>query len=73
MNRKKYHKFYIFSLVGVILASFYPIYMGVFVSSFTLWKNDKMAIWFPAVVSVLTTLFMYIGYAFFRRHYGADL
>lgn len=29
MNRKKYNKFYIFSLVGVIAASFYPLYMGV--------------------------------------------
>lgn len=42
-----------FALLGVTA--------GVFVSSFTLGKKDKLAIWFPAVVSVLTTLFMYIG------------
>lgn len=29
MNSKKYNTFYIFSLIGVIAASFYPIYMGV--------------------------------------------
>lgn len=29
MNEKKYRKFYLFSLLGVLAASFYPIYMGV--------------------------------------------
>ncbi len=31
MNRKKYNKFYIFSLIGIMSASFYPIYMGILV------------------------------------------
>lgn len=31
MNRKKYNKFYIFSLIGIIIAAFYPIYMGILV------------------------------------------
>lgn len=31
MNRKKYNKFYIFSLIGIMIASFYPIYMGILV------------------------------------------
>lgn len=29
MNTKKYRKFYIVSLAGIIMASFYPLYMGV--------------------------------------------
>ena len=29
MNNKCYRKFYLFSLVGIVVASFYPIYMGV--------------------------------------------
>jgi hypothetical protein len=29
MNRKSFYKFYIFSLAGIGIASFYPIYMGV--------------------------------------------
>ncbi len=29
MNNKYYRKFYLFSLVGTVVASFYPIYMGV--------------------------------------------
>lgn len=49
---------------AVLMAVFFTLLgvtAGVFVGSFTLGKKDKMAIWFPAVVSVLTTLFMYIG------------
>ena len=42
-----------FALLGVT--------MGVFVSSFTLGKNSRMSILFPVVISVLTTLAMYIG------------
>ena len=33
MNVKKYRKFYLFSLLGVIAASFYPIYMGIRVAA----------------------------------------
>lgn len=33
MNEKKYRNFYIFSLIGIMAASFYPIYMGVLVVS----------------------------------------
>lgn len=33
MNGKKYRNFYLFSLLGVLAASFYPIYMGVRVVS----------------------------------------
>lgn len=33
MNVKKYRKFYLFSLLGVLAASFYPIYMGIRVAA----------------------------------------
>lgn len=49
---------------AVLMAIFFALLgvtMGVFVSSFTLGKNSRMSIWFPAVISVLTTLAMYIG------------
>lgn len=33
MSRKKYYKYYFFTLAGVILASSYPLYMGIQVVS----------------------------------------
>ena len=32
LNVKKYRKFYVFSLMGIMLAAFYPIYMGALVA-----------------------------------------
>lgn len=31
MNSRQFRRFYLFSLAGVVIASFYPLYMGVFV------------------------------------------
>lgn len=52
---------YISAVLMAVFFALLGVTAGVFVGSFTLGKKDKMAIWFPAVVSVLTTLFMYIG------------
>lgn len=49
---------------AVLMAAFFALLgvtAGVFVGSFTLGKNNIMAILLPAVISVLTTLAMYIG------------
>ena len=49
---------------AVLMAVFFALLgvtTGIFVSSFTLGKNGKLAILFPSVISALTTLAMYIG------------
>lgn len=49
---------------AVLMAVFFVLLgvtAGVFAGSFTLGKNKKLSILFPAIVSVLTTLAMYVG------------
>lgn len=49
---------------AVLMAVFFALLgvtVGVFVGSFTLGKNGKISILLPAIISVLTTLAMYIG------------
>lgn len=52
------------AISAVLMAAFFALLgvtMGIFVGSLTLGKNGKLSILLPSVISILTTLAMYIG------------